>query len=100
MFRTSVVPLPVDLIHPRRAKPFHRPGGIYEEKYDGWRIVALKDGSRVRLVSRRGQDHTARFPHVAGAIARLSPRTLILDGEVCVFDRTGQPVPLAGGSRR
>ena len=40
----------------------------------------------MRLVSRRGRDHTARFPDVAEAIASLSPRTLILDGELCVFD--------------
>ena len=86
VFRSPVIPRTVDLIHPRRAKPFHRPGWVYEEKYDGWRIVAFKDGSRVRLVSRRGRDHTARFPNVAAAIARLSPGTLILDGELCVFD--------------
>jgi bifunctional non-homologous end joining protein LigD len=34
------------------AKPFHREGWIWEEKYDGWRMVAYKDGSRVRLISR------------------------------------------------
>ena len=26
------------------AKPFHRPGWIYEEKYDGWRMLAYKTG--------------------------------------------------------
>ena len=25
-------------------EPFQRPGWIYEEKFDGWRIVAYKDG--------------------------------------------------------
>ena len=85
--RSPVVPLDVELVHPRRAKPFHRPGWVYEEKtYDGWRIVAFKDGRRVRLISRRGREHTARFPNVAAAIARLSPRTLIFDGELCVFN--------------
>jgi ATP-dependent DNA ligase len=34
------------------AKPFHRPGWIYEEKYDGWRMLAYKDGTAVRIVSR------------------------------------------------
>ena len=42
----------------------------------------------MRLVSRRGRDHTARFPDVAAAIAQFSPRTLLVDGEVCVFDAT------------
>jgi hypothetical protein len=27
-------------------EPFHRPGWIYEEKYDGWRMLAFKDGAR------------------------------------------------------
>jgi ATP-dependent DNA ligase len=27
------------------AKPFHRPGWIYEEKYDGWWMLAYKDGN-------------------------------------------------------
>jgi hypothetical protein len=46
---------------PTLAKPFHRPGWVYEEKYDGWRMVAYKDGARVRLISRNNVDHTERF---------------------------------------
>ena len=29
-------------------RPFHREGWVYEEKYDGWRMVADKDGTAVR----------------------------------------------------
>jgi bifunctional non-homologous end joining protein LigD len=61
---------------------------VYEEKYDGWRMVAYKDGRNVRLVSRRGVDHTERFADIAAAVRRLPARTLILDGEVCVFDQS------------
>jgi bifunctional non-homologous end joining protein LigD len=42
-------------------EPFHRDGWVYEEKVDRWRILAYKDGERVRLVSRNGRDHTHRF---------------------------------------
>jgi bifunctional non-homologous end joining protein LigD len=49
-------------------------------------MLAYKDGRSVRLVSRRGVDHTARFANIAAAVAKLPARTLILDGEVCVFD--------------
>jgi ATP-dependent DNA ligase len=36
-------------VHPTLVRePFHRDGWVYEEKYDGWRMVALKDGSSVR----------------------------------------------------
>ena len=38
------------------AEPFHRDGWVYEEKYDGWRMVAYKNGNDVRLVSRNGRD--------------------------------------------
>ena len=55
----------------RPTKPFHRDGYLFEDKYDGWRMLAYKNGRRVRLVSRRGVDHTERFAEIARAIARL-----------------------------
>jgi len=68
------------------ARPFHRDGWIYEEKYDGWRMVAYKDGTAVRLVSRAGKDHSRHFSELAAVIRALAPATLILDGEVAIFD--------------
>ena len=67
-------------------EPFHRDGWVYEEKVDGWRMLAYKDGGYVRLVSRNGRDHTRRFHDIAAAVAKLSARTLVLDGEVAIFD--------------
>jgi len=29
------------------ARSFHRPGWIYEEKVDGWRVLAYKDAAGV-----------------------------------------------------
>jgi len=69
--------------------PFHEPGWIYEEKYDGIRIVATKDGRHVRLVTRNLIDRTTDFPEIAAAIARLPAPTLVLDGEIVVFDAGG-----------
>ncbi|MDE2137680.1 MAG: non-homologous end-joining DNA ligase [Gammaproteobacteria bacterium] len=67
--------------------PFDRTGWVYEEKYDGDRILAYKEGARVRLLSRAGKDQTQRFAKIAAAIAALRPVTLLLDGEIVVFDR-------------
>src|SRR5499433_159354 len=67
-------------------EPFHRDGWIYEENVDGWRIVAYKDGARVRLVSRNGRDHTRRFAGIAAAVAKLAAHALVLDGEVAIYD--------------
>jgi ATP-dependent DNA ligase len=35
---------------------------LHEIKHDGFRIIARKDGDRVRLYSRPGNDLTRRFP--------------------------------------
>ena len=68
-------------------EPFDRPGWVYEEKYDGYRILAYKEGSRVTLFSRNAKDRTDSFSGVAAAVSRLRDRTLLLDGEVVAFDR-------------
>jgi bifunctional non-homologous end joining protein LigD len=67
-------------------RPFHRDGWVFEEKLDGWRLLAFKSGDDVRLVSRPGRDHTRRFTDLAAAIRRLPQETLVLDGEVAIFD--------------
>jgi bifunctional non-homologous end joining protein LigD len=78
----------VDLMQPTLvAKPFHREGWVYEEKVDGWRMLAYKREDQVQLISRPGRDHTKRFPGLVAAIAGLGPATLILDGDVCIFDQ-------------
>jgi len=70
-------------------KPFEKKGWVYEEKYDGFRIVAYKEGDRVSLMSRNDIDRSARFPHIANAVKALGSRTLLLDGEAIVVDRKG-----------
>ncbi|MEO6237260.1 MAG: RNA ligase family protein [Vicinamibacterales bacterium] len=59
---------------------------IVERKFDGIRLLAFKDGSQVRLLSRnRLPQH---IPPLAEAIAGLPARELILDGEI-TWDRSG-----------
>jgi bifunctional non-homologous end joining protein LigD len=70
-------------------RPFSRAGWVYEEKYDGYRILAYKEGARVLLLSRNGRDRTRTFASVADAVEKLPTATLLLDGEVVVFDRDG-----------
>lgn len=63
----------------------------YELKYDGYRILAVKLGDDVRLVSRRGQDWTDEFAGVARAVQKSLPDDVILDGEVVALDERGVP---------
>ena len=67
-------------------EPFHRDGWVYEEKYDGYRILAYKEGPKVTLYSRNAKDRTESFSQIARAIAALPDRTLLLDGEAVAFD--------------
>ena len=82
----DTIPFTVEPLQPALVRSFHRPGWVYEEKIDGWRIIAYKTGRAVRLISRRGVEHTARFAALARAIASLPGTMLVLDGEVAVFD--------------
>lgn len=67
--------------------PFDEPGWVYEEKYDGIRLLAYKEGPQVSLVTRNGIDRSESFPAVARAIRGLSSTTALLDGEVIILDR-------------
>jgi bifunctional non-homologous end joining protein LigD len=67
-------------------RPFHKPGWVYEEKYDGYRATVYKDGSAVRIVSRNLKDLTRQFEVIAEAVARLRAPRLVLDGEIAAFD--------------
>jgi len=44
---------------------------LHEIKHDGFRVFARKDGDRVRLYSRPGNDMTRSFPLIAEALTRL-----------------------------
>jgi bifunctional non-homologous end joining protein LigD len=59
---------------------------VYEEKYDGWRILALKANGRSNFSVGNGRDHARRLAEIARVIASLHEDTLILDGEVAIFD--------------
>ena len=72
-------------------RPFSRAGWIYELKYDGYRLVAAKEGGNVFLRYRRGADVTALYPELARALRRLPVDSLALDGEVTVLDGGGRP---------
>ena len=77
--------LPAGFIVPCLPTSAKRPpsgdGWLHEIKHDGFRCLARKDGKRVRLYSRPGNDLTRRFTRIVEAVARLKARTCIIDGE-------------------
>ena len=65
---------------------------IYEIKFDGYRMLARVASARdVRLVTRRGNDWTHRFPALRQALlaAKLPPGWY--DGEIVLLDEAGKP---------
>jgi bifunctional non-homologous end joining protein LigD len=54
---------------------------LHEIKHDGFRVIARKEGNRLRLYSRPGNDLTKRFPLIVEALGRLRSRSCIIDGE-------------------
>jgi bifunctional non-homologous end joining protein LigD len=58
---------------------FTGPDWIFERKLDGVRVLAFKDGPRVRLLSRNRLPQA--LPTIADAVAALPVRDLVLDGE-------------------
>ena len=59
---------------------FSGPDWIFERKFDGIRLLAYKQGSKVELFSRNQLPQN--IPVLARAIASLPARELILDGEI------------------
>lgn len=64
---------------------------LYEAKFDGYRALAVKDGSKVKLLSRKGNDLTADYPAIRQTVEALKTKTAILDGEIVAFDESGRP---------
>jgi ATP-dependent DNA ligase len=83
--------LPAGFVPPCLPTKAHQlPSGelwLHEIKHDGFRVIARKDGDRVRLYSRPGNDLTDRFRLVVEALVWLRARSCIIDGEaVCCGD--------------
>lgn len=65
---------------------FSDSGWIYERKLDGERILAFRDGDRIRLMTRNRKDTTDTYPELVAALAGQPERDFVADGEVVAFD--------------
>lgn len=55
---------------------------LHEIKWDGYRLQAILQDGRVRLLTRNRKDWTARFPAIRDLLARLPVAGAVIDGEV------------------
>jgi bifunctional non-homologous end joining protein LigD len=67
------------------------PEWIHELKWDGYRLIARREGGTVHLWSQSGRNWADAFPAIVAAIGRLKVESVVLDGEaVCLLD-DGRP---------
>ncbi|MGQ3889746.1 DNA ligase D [Legionella sp. CNM-1927-20] len=62
------------------------PDWLHEIKFDGYRIIAFKDGNTIRLMSRNNKDWTGNFSNIVAELKKLPVKRAIFDGEIVVLD--------------
>jgi len=72
-------------------RAFSDPAWLFEIKYDGVRVLAERDGDRLTLRGRSGQDTTSRYPEVVRALLALPIERFVIDGEIVAPDEAGRP---------
>ena len=72
-------------------RAFSDPAWLFEIKYDGVRVLAERDGDRLTLRGRSGQDTTSRYPEVVRALLALPIERFVIDGEIVALDDAGRP---------
>jgi len=90
--RTTAMPSKIEPMHAEIGEgAFNKPDWAWEPKLDGYRAIAYIDEGRVKLRSRRGLELAPTFPRLAEDLAKQTPGTMILDGEIVAFDASGKP---------
>lgn len=75
---------PLSLV--RQPKPFSHPDWLFEVKYDGFRALAYRDPSGVRLISRKGKRFASFSDLCTGIELFLKAQHAVLDGEIVCLD--------------
>jgi bifunctional non-homologous end joining protein LigD len=64
---------------------------LFEIKYDGVRVLAIREGENTRLFARSGTEITNRYPEVVLALNSLALDRFVIDGEIVAQDDRGHP---------
>ncbi len=63
---------------------------LHEIKFDGYRIIAVSHGGKVRLFTRNKLDWTKRYQRIANALSSMELGEAVLDGELVALDAKGE----------
>ncbi|MGY3278099.1 ATP-dependent DNA ligase [Bradyrhizobium sp. S3.7.6] len=73
----------------KRPKVPTGPDWLHEIKYDGYRMFVLREGKRVRLLTKGGHDWSARYPWIVESALRNRREHFVIDGEAVVLGVDG-----------
>ncbi|KTD23565.1 Putative DNA ligase-like protein Rv0938/MT0965 [Legionella lansingensis] len=59
---------------------------LHELKLDGYRIIAFKNGTSIRLMSRNNIEWTEHFKNIVKELKKLPVKKVVLDGEIVLLD--------------
>jgi bifunctional non-homologous end joining protein LigD len=65
------------------------PDWLHEIKHDGYRLIVVRDGARVRLFTRNGHDWTGRYPLIVEAALKNRQTSFVFDGEAVLLGVDG-----------
>lgn len=65
------------------------PAWLHEVKYDGYRLMLVRDQARVRLLSKGGIDWTKRFPLIVESALKIRRQRFVVDGEAVLLGVDG-----------
>src|SRR6201995_5818159 len=89
MSRTSTLPKRLQpMLATLTNGPFDDAGWVFEDKYDGFRMVAKIDGGKVTLYSRNGKIISHSYIEVAKALEGVKSDAVI-DGELVAVGKDG-----------
>ncbi|WP_431312788.1 DNA ligase D [Roseateles agri] len=64
---------------------------LIENKFDGYRAIVRIAAGKARILTRNGNDWTAKLKSLAGALERIGIERAWLDGEMVVMNEHGTP---------
>ena len=79
------------LAYPSEELPRDERDWAFEFKWDGVRAIVYAERSGLTVLSRNGRDVTVAYPELAGMLAALHSREVVLDGEIVTLDERGRP---------
>lgn len=75
-------PMTATLTHDR----FSDPHWLYEPKLDGERLLAFRNGEKVRLLTRNRKSAADSYPEIVDALKAQPVSEYVVDGEIVAFD--------------